>query len=622
MPLASMDGSDGRLSQLREIFPDAFTEGRVDFERLRQVLGDTLEDGRERYGLAWAGKSEAVRMIQAPSVATLLPDRETSVDFDLAQNVFIEGENLEVLKLLQRSYYGRVKLIYIDPPYNTGKEFLYPDDYRDSLKQYLEATGQVAGDGVKLTTNPETGGRYHSRWLSMMYPRLFLARNLLSDDGVIFVSIDDHEVHNLRLLMDESFGPENFVEQFVWKKSYGGGAKEKFAVTQHEYVVLYARRAESLQDFWLPSNPERGKYYRHKDDKFDLRGPFRLQPLEAAKSMDERENLRYPIPHPHCGEVWPQRQWLWSRERTLKALAKDELVFNPRGKQFTVAYKQYLRSETGAPRPSKPVSVIDGVFTQHGTDELRQLLGGQTPFQFPKPVNLIKKFISLSTRVEAGDIVLDFFSGSGTTGEAVMRLNAEDGGDRRFILVQFPEPTGDKKHPTISDIARNRLKAAVEAIQKKREGELELRPVPEGTFAFKAFRLGTSNFKVWNADEAPRDSKKLAAQLRLYAEHRLSGRSEEDVLYELVLKAGFPLTSRIEKRGFGMGKKKGMAYTVAEGELLVSLDDPISHDTLRAMIAMEPRRVLCLDEAFRGNDQLKTNVALEMRSHEIDFQTV
>ena len=444
--------SKRRSARLRNLFPEAFIEGRIDFERLRATLGAAAEPGPGRFHFSWAGKHDAVALLQTPSRGTLVPCPDQSVNFDATGNIFIEGDNLEVLKLLFKPYFGRVKLIYIDPPYNTGQDFVYPDNYADPLKTYLQLTGQVDSEGNLLTSNPETSGRYHSAWLSMMYPRLFLARQLLSDDGMIFVSIDDHEVDHLRMLMNEIYGEENRIECFIWKKSYGGGAKEKYAVTQHEYVLLYAKDLSEIRDLWLPPDPgAEARYYKYKDEKLETRGPYRVKPLEATKSMDRRPNLVYAIPSPKGGEVWPKRQWWWGKERTMLALKNNELVFTGEGDSASVSYKQYLRDENGEARGAKPFSVIDGIYTQQGTSDLVELFG-EAVIQFPKPVALLKKLVSTGSSTDEGHIILDFFAGSCTTAQAVLELNAEDGGNRQFIMVQLPEPTGNPKYPKLTDI--------------------------------------------------------------------------------------------------------------------------------------------------------------------------
>ena len=328
LPLTSADVTETLLAQLREAAPQIFSEGRVDFAKLQAALGNHIETNPERYGLTWAGKRDAFRNVQVPSVATLRPQTEESVNWDSTENLIIEGDNLEVLKLLQKPYHGKVKMVYIDPPYNTGNEFIYPDNFREGLDEYLRYTQQLSEEGTATSTNKDTSGRYHSNWLNMMYPRLFLARNLLREDGVIFVSIDDHEVHNLRMLMDEVFGEENFIDCVIWKKRYGGGAKEKYLVSVHEYVVMYSRSKLDVQEITVPtSNESVERYYKDRDENYEVRGAYRTHPLEATKSMGERKNLVFGIIAPDGTEVMPKRQWLWSKERVQDAIRKGELAF-------------------------------------------------------------------------------------------------------------------------------------------------------------------------------------------------------------------------------------------------------------------------------------------------------
>lgn len=368
----------------------------------------------------------------APKLSALGKGEKPSLD----GNLIIEGDNLLALKALLPTHAGRVKCIYIDPPYNTGDEGWV---YNDKLNQpqFKEWIGQIVGkegeDAVR-----------HDKWLCMMYPRLQLLKELLRDDGVIFVSIDDNEIASLCFLLDEIFGAENRIERLIWKKSYGGGAKERYIVTLHEYVLCYAKDINQIEALELSPDPEAvEKYYKYQDSKFDIRGPYRLKPLEATRSMGERKNLVYPIPLPEGGEVWPQRQWWWSQERTMKALENDELVFTQTKQGISVSYKQYLKDEQGEERGAKLFSIIDGIYTQEGTSDLREIFDGKLMLQFPKPVRLIKKLLELVT--EDGDIILDSFAGSATTGHAVMSLNQEDGWDRKFVLVQMPFDTKENE---------------------------------------------------------------------------------------------------------------------------------------------------------------------------------
>jgi adenine-specific DNA-methyltransferase len=355
LDLSSASITEDQKAKLKSLFPEAVTEGgKIDFDRLKATLGETVDPGKERYGLNWPGKADCFKTIQMPSTATLIPARSESVNFDTTENLIIEGDNLEVLKLLQKSYLGQVKVISIDPPYNTGNDFIYPDNFTESLETYLQYTGQVDAEGRKFCSNTEADGRFHSKWLNMMYPRLFLARNLLREDGIIFISIDDHEVENLRKLCNEVFGEENFIDTIVWKKRYGGGAKEKYLVTVHEYILMYAKNKDEVGNLFVPLSQESiERYYKNKDDNFAERGPYRMHPLESMASFGERKNLVFPIQAPDGTQVTPKRQWRWSRERVAKATALGELAFiKDKHGAWSVHTKQYLK-DNGENRETK-----------------------------------------------------------------------------------------------------------------------------------------------------------------------------------------------------------------------------------------------------------------------------
>jgi len=620
LDLRSVDIAEERQQDLLRLFPEVRTEGgKLDFDRLKLALGEAVDVGKERYGMSWPGKADCFRTIQAPSLGTLRPSPEESVAFGATENLIIAGDNLEVLKLLQKSYLGKVKMIYIDPPYNTGNDFIYPDNFTESLQTYLEYTGQVDDQGHRFGTNADTDGRFHSKWLNMMYPRLYLARNLLREDGVIFISIDDNEVDNLRRLCDDVFGAENFVECFIWKKSYGGGAKEKYAVTQHEYILMFARDSEALPDLWLPPDPEiERKYYKLRDEKFAERGPYRLKPLEATKSMDRRENLVYPIPLPWGGEVLPKRQWWWSRERVFKALEDDELHFLRKGDGVSVSYKQYLRDQDGETRGQKPFSVIDRFYTQHGTEDLGRLFDGAVLAQFPKPVGLIRQLVALGIPGSESDIVLDFFAGSGTTAQAVLDLNKQDGGSRKFILVQLPEPTGREDYRTIADITKERVRRVITKLSDEDAGKLDLDGGAAPDRGFRVFKLAESNFKPWNAQVA-HDAQALEEQLDMHVDHVREGRSNEDLLYEILLKSGFPLTTPVD----AVPMAGETVYAVAGGALFICLERELTLEVIRTMAGSRPERVVCLDEGFAGNDQLKANAVQIFKTKGVtSFKTV
>ncbi len=388
--------------------------------------------------LHWVGKDKVVNHHQEVPFKTLRHayrfdapvDAPDGMHANATGNRIIHGDNLEALKALLPEYEGRIKCIYIDPPYNTGNEgWVYNDNVNDpKLKKWL---GQVVGkEGEDLSR--------HDKWLCMMYPRLKLLHRLLAEDGVIFVSIDDNEMHNLRPVLNEIFGERNRIEHFIWKKSYGGGAKERFAITVHEYVLLYAKNLELTDELWLPPDPtSEDRYYKFKDSKVEVRGPYRIKPLEATKSMDRRENLVYGIPGPDGKEIWPKRQWWWSKDRAYAALQNDDLVFT-KSKEggFSISYKQYLYDDEGNQRAAKPFSIIDGIYTQKGTAALISIFDQKLPLQFPKPVELIEKLVQMICLKQKDSIILDSFAGSGTTAHAVLKLNQQDGGNRKFILIE------------------------------------------------------------------------------------------------------------------------------------------------------------------------------------------
>ena len=612
--LESMDVSAENRASLKALFPSVFTETlndkgalveSIDFEKLKAELGtfsDLFEGRKERYGMDWPGKKECLKIIQQPSLATLKPCREESVNFDTTENLFIEGDNLEVLKLLQKSYYGKVKMIYIDPPYNTGKEFIYPDHYAESLDTYLAYAGLVDDKGKKFSTNTANEGRFHTKWLNMMYPRLYLARNLLRENGVIFVSIDDCELSNTRKLLDDIFGEENFIDTIIWKKRYGGGSKEKHLISVHEYILLYAKNAANLENIFVPLTEESiNRYYTLKDDNFPIRGPYRTHPLEATKSMGERKNLVFQIPGPE-GEITPKRQWLWSRERVQEALRANELEFlKSRDGNWTVHTKQYLNEIDGEMRQGKAFSLIDDIYTQHGTNEIIDLFGNAHFFSFPKPSQLLSKLIQIGSTGQ-DDIILDFFSGSSTTAHAILDLNKKDACNRKFILVQLPEPCDASSdahkagYNTIGDIGKERIRRVINKIKQ------EVGTQANFDLGFKVLKLDKSNFKVW--EPAPKITlDQLLLKLEGHVPHIDPKASQEDILYELLLKSGYLPTAKIEKQQIA-GKT---VYSIGDGVLMICLESEITREFIEAVAATDPERFICLDHAFKGNDQLKTN---------------
>lgn len=489
LDMTTPDMVSQNIERIASLFPHCVTEtadGKaVDFDLLRQELStDIVEGPKERYRLEWPGKREAIVTANMPTTNTLRPVREDSVNFDTTENLYIEGDNLEVLKLLQESYLGKIKMIDIDPPYNTGNDFVYRDNFAQDTDEFKADSGMTDDRGNRLVANPETSGRYHSDWLTMMYPRLKLARNLLTEDGLIFISIDDNEIHNLRKVCDEVFGEMNFIDCVIWKKRYGGGAKEKYLISLHEYVLVYAKNQNELADLFIPLTEESiNRYYKLKDSNYSKRGPYRTHPLEATKSMGERKNLVFPIPAPDGTMVLPQRQWLWSKERVYEYLEKGEIEFiKSKNDSWSVHSKQYLNDENGEIRQGKPFSIIEDVYSQHGTNEVLDILGNAQIFSFPKPIKFLNYLLNVGAS-EKDSIVLDFFSGSATTAHAVMQLNAEDGGNRKFIMVQLPEKTDEKSeaykagYQNICEIGKERIRRAgakiveTQGIASKKEKE-------------------------------------------------------------------------------------------------------------------------------------------------------
>jgi adenine-specific DNA-methyltransferase len=440
----------------------------------------------------------------------------------------------------------------------------------------------------------------------------------LRDDGVIFISIDDNEVHNLRLLMNEVFGEENFVDCIIWKKRYGGGAKEKFLVSLHEYVLVYAKNLAKLPEIFIPlSQKSIDKYYKLKDKNFSLRGAYRTHPLEATKSMGERKNLVYPILAPDGTEVMPKRQWLWGKERAQKALHDGELEFiKGKDRKWTVHTKQYLKNENGEIRKDKAFSIVDDVYTQHGTNEIIDLFGNAQIFSFPKPTAFINFLITIGINDKTG-IILDFFSGSCTTAHAVLDLNKQDNGNRKFICVQLPEKCDEKSeafkagYKTIADIGKKRIRRVIKKIKEDDEGKLPFEKTKQD-LGFKVFKLQPSNFKIWQGDGIE-NGRQLKKHLQLHLDSITKDASEEYMLYELLLKSGRDLNSKIENTD--------NYYRINDGEMVIAISK-IDEKIVDSILEDKPQIFITLDKLFKNNDQLKTNTALQMKDAGIEFKVV
>lgn len=614
LDLRSADVAAARREELLKLFPEAAGEaGTIDLDQLRRALGDAVEPGKERYGMTWPGKADCFRTIQTPSTATLLPVPEESVDFDTTKNIVIEGDNLEVLKLLQKSYLSQVKMIYIDPPYNTGNDFIYPDNFAESLQTYLAYTGQVDAEGRKFSTNPDTSGRFHSNWLNMMFPRLYLARNLLREDGCIFISIDDGESANLRRVCDEVFGEENFAANIVWQKKYSVSNDDPGIAPMHDHILVY-QKSDDFDRNLLPRTEKQNDRYTNPDN--DPRGPWTSGEYVSSKSRAQRPTLWYPIRHPRTGqEVWPEENavWRYSREKHEQVEREGRLYWGPDQSYKRPRLKRYLSEIQDGIVPSTWWPFQDVGHNDEAQKETAELIGPKV-FTTPKPIRLLKRMLEIGCSKDG--LVLDFFAGSGATGQAVLQMNAADGGSRRYIMVQLPEPTGIPEFRTVADITKARMRRFKARADKSAESTLALR-TPRVDDGFRAYRLAESNFQVWDAARA-NNEQVLLEQLQAHIEHIRSGRSEDDLLCEILLKSGFALDARTTK----LELAGASAWSIQDGALIVSLERNATLDQVRAIADAKPERVVMLDAAFAANDQLKANAAQIFKSKNIAFKTV
>lgn len=642
----SLDIPADNRKKLKQLFPTVFTETvndkgelveSVDFEKLKAELGtftDLFENRRERYGMDWPGKKDAIRLIQTPSAATLKPCRKESVNFDTTENLFIEGDNLEVLKLLQKSYYGKVKMICIDPPYNTGKEFIYPDNYSESLETYLEYAGLIDGDGKRFSTNTANEGRFHTKWLNMMYPRLYLARNLLRDDGVIFIHIDDNEVNNLRKMCDEIFGEDNFESSIIVQSNKRGQTYKDIAKT-HEYILIYTKTSDAE----IGEIEKSGEALHFEDSigKYDL---WELRNRNPKFGKHNRPNLYFPIYISQVEldesgyskvsitkqgtftiEVLPKNSegqdscWRWGKDK----LSSEDLS----SKTAVVVAKQKRNGEWNVYQKSRKSSIKaksiwddTGVISEQGTIQLGDL-GLSAFFDHPKPLDLIKKSLQIGTN--DSDIILDFFAGSATTAHAVLDLNKQDGGNRKFILVQLPEPCAPDseafkaRYKTIADIGKERIRRVIKKLNDEQKGKLALKGMSAQDRGFKVLKLNKSNFKQWQKltpDAAP---EQIAKQLSFHIDHIDHKATPEDLLYEILLKTGFTPTEKVQP----ITLAEIPVFSIADGGLLICLAEAVTKELINAVAEAEPMQFICLDSAFKGNDQLKANTVQTFNARNI-----
>jgi adenine-specific DNA-methyltransferase len=628
---SSLDITEQRKNELKQLFPGVFTETKndqgelvhtLDFERLKAELGefsDIYDNRRERYGMDWPGKRDCLRLVQEPSHATLTPCREESVDFDTTENLFIEGDNLEVLKLLQKSYYGQVKMIYIDPPYNTGKEFIYPDNFSESLDTYLQYAGlkETGGEGRKWSTNSANEGRFHTKWLNMMFPRLYLARNLLREDGVIFISIDDNEVENLRRMCDEIFGEENFVGAFIWKRRQNADNRNISNVSSdHEYMLLYSKAGKArLNGISIDVS-------KYKNPDNDPRGPWASIDLTGLANASQRPNLHYELMDTSTGNIYPpnpNRGWSKSKGVIEKMIQEERIIFPSK--------------KSGRPREKKFLSDLQSTFTgfstvfdngkvgytTNGSKEIRKIMGGNY-FDFPKPTNLLKYVIDQATNDD--DLILDFFAGSASTLDSCFQLQNKK--RLRCISIQLPEKISEDSEAfsvgfkSIADVGKERIRRAGNSIRQELDGQLNLESNQSLDFGFKVLKLNQSNFKQWQAPDKSATDEALLNQIALGLDYIDPNATQEDLLYELLIKAGVMPTEKIEPLEWAGHK----IFSVAEGSLLVYLELAIDQALIDAVLAKAPSQFICLDSAFQGNDQLKTNAVKTFATFNSDKQGI
>ena len=646
-----------KIKALKTILPEVFSEDKIDWEKLKATLGEHINFSNERYVLNWAGKSDAFKILQTPTSKTLVPAKDESVNFDETENIFIEGENLEVLKVLQKSYFGKVKMIYIDPPYNTGNDsFIYPDKFSESKADYEKRVGDKDEEGYMtkdgmFKKNSKENGQYHSNWLNMMMPRLYLAKNLLRQDGVIFVSIDDNEVHNLRLLMNEIFGEENFVASVVWKHTEQSKNDERFFSRQFNYQLVY-KKSDDISDFRFPRTDDDNKNYSNPDN--DPKGDWRSGDV---RSPNYRKTLCFDIQTPNGKTISPpDNGWRWKESNILEKIESGEIIFN--SDETKIIRKIYLNNQEGRVPENLWQGELYGT-TRMANAEIKELFDESTIFDTPKPSQLVKRIMQLFPN-EKDFFVLDFFAGSGTTAHAVMDLNKEDGGNRKYICVQLPELCEEKSeaykagYKTIAEISKERIRRAsrkvnddlglmISELNKKIEdlglmiselkGQLpteenqseiqnheseiknhqsKIKNLKSQDLGFKVLKLDDSNFKQWKQIEG-KDAKALAEQMKLFVDPVAEHATIENMVYELLLKSGKDLNSQIEKKdGF---------FKINDTELVL-LMERATQEIIDAVIAEKPAKVIALDKLFKGNDQLKTNTVLQMKDAGVEFKTI
>lgn len=641
-----------KIKALQEILPEVFTEGKVDWEKLKATLGEDINFSNERYVLNWAGKSEAFKVLQTPSSKTLVPVKDESVNFDETENIFIEGENLEVLKVLQKSYFGKVKMIYIDPPYNTGNDsFIYPDKFSETKDEYQRRVGDKDEEGYMtkdgmFRKNSKENGQYHSNWLNMMMPRLYLAKNLLRQDGVIFISIDDNEVHNLRLLMNEIFGEENFIANII-REAIRGGSQSKNIRVSHDYVLCYAKSPKDVQ---FTGIEKEGVELNLQDEKGAYAKGRELNKWGAGSRREDSPSMYFPIKGPNGEEVYPIRndgsegRWRLGKEKMYKKVKDGDVIFEKRQNESYVVYEKI---RDGNPKIKQFTSLfLENYLNAKGTEIIKKSFKiERSYFDYAKPIELMKDLI-LMVNPEDNDIILDFFSGSSSTAHAVLDFNKTNASQLKYIMVQLPELTSESSEAykagylNIADISKDRIRKAVIKIKSEINSDIETKAkeinklrgqIPtEDTneqidiltteiedfkrqdLGFKVLKLNESNFKQWQQIEG-NNPVALAEQMKLFVDPVSESATVENMVYELMLKSGKDLNSKIEK--------EDGSFSVNAGELVLMLEKA-NQQIIDNIIALNPQKVIALDKLFTGNDQLKTNTVLQMKDAGIEFKTI
>lgn len=629
----SMDLENANMEKLKSVFPECFSEGKLDIDKLLSLCGEYIDNDFEKYKFEWKGKSECLRLAQKRSTGTLRPCKEKSVNFDDTQNVYIEGDNLEVLKLLQTAYFNKIKMIYIDPPYNTGNDFVYEDDFADPMARYKEVTQQTT------KSNPETMGRYHTNWLNMMYPRLRLAANLLTDDGVIFISIDDNEVFNLKKICDEVFGEENFVANIIWEKKYAPANDAKWLSDVHDNILLYAKNKDEWHPKLLPRGEEQNSRYTNRDN--DPRGAWKAADM-TVKSYSSAYDYEITTPSGRVVRPAQGRCWNTSKENFEKLVEDNRIWFGEDGNNVP-AVKKFLTEVKDGVVPVTIWKYSDVGHNQEGRQEVKKLFDNRGLFDGPKPVKLLNRILEIAN-IGENDYILDFFSGSGSTAHAIMQHNAEAGTKYKFICVQLPELCDKKSeaykagYKTICEIGEERIRrAGMEIMRRVTSGAGNLKgegwgcgmPSSENEWSyaikniidvgFKVFRLDTSNLKIWDSTPIIGDN-----QLKMFTERMNSmidsikdDRTDMDVIYEIMLKMGIPLDTAVQYIEID-GK---IVYIVGDFLLMIALYNDITAEDIDAMAEYAPAKIVCAEQGFKDDTTL-SNAHYILRDKQIELKLV